>query len=196
MTFHSAPAPATPHLGPVLFTAEQIRVRVDALADEIARDYGPGELAAVAVLKGSFIFLADLARRLSVRGIHLTIDFMSLSSYGAGTAPAGPVQVQPTPPLRATRGPVLLVDDILDTGLTLQTARELLSRNGITNLRTCVLLDKPARRRVPANADYVGFQVENVFVVGYGLDYNDAYRHLPYLAALVAGASRPDRGTA
>lgn len=174
-----------PRLGRILFSADQIRQRLDALAAEIARDYGTGDLAAVAVLKGSFVFLADLARLLSNRGIHLTIDFMTVSSYGTGTASAGTATVREAPGRPLNGQPVLLIDDILDTGLTLQTARDILIRNGAGEVRCCVLLDKPARRRIPSKADYAAFRIEDVFAVGYGLDYNDRFRHLPYLATLV-----------
>ena len=184
-----APSPHPPHgkprLARVLFTADQIRQRLDEVADDIARDYGPTDLVAVAILNGSFIFLADLARLLSVRNIYLLIDFVALSSYGADTASSGRVTLRQdllTIPL--DNRPVLLIDDILDSGLTLQAARALLLERGAGPVRSCVLLDKPARRRVPIVADYVAFRIEDVFAVGYGLDYDNRYRHLPYLAAL------------
>jgi hypoxanthine phosphoribosyltransferase len=189
------PSRGKPHLVGVLFTADQIRLRIDGLASELIRDFGQGDLTAVAVLKGSFVFLADLARALSIRGIHLTIDFMTLSSYGADTATSGHVLIQQAPSLPVTRGPVLLIDDILDTGLTLQAARNLLIEKGATHLRTCVLLDKPARRKVSPGADYAAFQIEDVFAVGYGLDYDNRYRHLPYLAALSFEDAIPSEGS-
>jgi hypoxanthine phosphoribosyltransferase len=181
-----------PGLDNVLYSAEQIRERLEELAAEIARDYGRTDLIAIAILKGSFVFLADLARLLSGRGIHLTIDFMRLSSYGPNTSSSGQVIIREEPAVSVTGHPVLLIDDILDTGLTLQTARRLLLEKGATDVRTCVLLDNPSRRRVSMTADYVGFHIAGVFAVGYGLDHNHRYRHLPYLAALDSEHSAPD----
>lgn len=176
---------AQPRLTGVLFTAEQIRQRLAILAAEIARDYGRTDLIAVAVLKGSFIFLADLARLLSDHGVQLTIEFLELSSYGSGTSSSGQVRMGQDLAGSVAHHPVLLIDDILDTGLTLQTARQLLLEKGASGVRTCVLLDKPSRRQVPITAHYVGFHITDVFAVGYGLDYDNQYRHLPYLASLV-----------
>ena len=173
-----------PHLGPLLFTADQVQHRVEALADDLARDYGPGDLLAVALLKGSFIFVADLIRHLSARKVHPVVDFLALSSYGAGTASQGHVAIRNELSLPVAGRRVLLIDDILDTGHTLQTASRLLVERGASEVRTCVLLDKPSRRIVPITANYVGFQVPNVFVVGYGLDYDNRYRHLPCLTTL------------
>jgi len=172
------------HIQRVLFTAEQIRHRVEALARELIAHYPPGDVIAVAVLKGSFVFVADLARLLAAHDLHLVIDFITLDSYGAGTESSGRVTVRQdiSVPVHGRR--VLLIDDILDTGLSLQTARDLLLTRGAAEVRACVLLDKPARRRVPITADYIGFVVDDVFVVGYGLDFESRYRHLPYLAAL------------
>jgi hypoxanthine phosphoribosyltransferase len=168
----------------VLYTADEIQRRIEQMAITIARDYRPAELIVVAVLKGSFMFLADLVRRLTVHQLPLVIDFVLLSSYGRGAESAGTVQLlhDLSRPVAGRR--VLLVDDILDTGLTLQTARELLIARGAREVRTCVLLDKPFRRRAPVRADYIGFTLENVFAVGYGLDHDGHYRQLPYLAAL------------
>jgi hypoxanthine phosphoribosyltransferase len=175
---------ARPRLGEVLFTADQIRTRLDDLADRIVQDYGQTDLVAVAILNGSFVFLADLARALSVRGLHLTIDFLALASYGGGTVSTERIQVRQAVTIPLEGRTVLLLDDILDSGLTLHTARDLLLGRGVASLRTCVLLDKPSRRRVPIEADYAAFRIGNVFAVGYGLDYDNRYRHLPYLAAL------------
>lgn len=191
----SPAAPATPpprgkpHLARILFTADQIRQRLNGVADEIARDYGQSDLVAVAILNGSFIFLADLARLLSDRNIRLLIDFVALSSYGADTATSGRVTLrQDLLKIPLDNRPVLLIDDILDSGLTLQAAHAMLRERGAGPVRSCVLLDKPARRRVPVSADYVAFHIDDVFAVGYGLDYDNRYRHLPYLAALAFDA--------
>lgn len=166
-----------------LFSASRIRERVDEIAAGIATDFGD-DCRIVAILKGSFVFVADLIRQLSERNVHPVVDFISLSSYGAGTESCGTATVRGELSLSVKGRRVLLIDDILDTGVTLQTARQLLLDNGAADVRTCVLLDKPARRVVPIKADYVGFTIDDVFVVGYGLDHDNRYRHLPYLATL------------
>lgn len=168
----------------ILFSAEQIRRRLNRLANEIDRTCPGRQLVAVAILKGSYVFLADLARLLSARGIHLVIDFLSLSSYGARTSSTGTVNLLHDLSIPLKGKTVLLLDDILDSGLTLQYAVTLLKNKGAQQVITCVLLDKPSRRKTPMTADYVGFKVDNVFVVGYGLDFNNHYRHLPYIARL------------
>jgi hypoxanthine phosphoribosyltransferase len=174
----------TPTLDKELFSAEQIRTRINALADDIARDYGADDILAVSILKGSFVFTADLIRALAGHQVHPLVDFMTLSSYGSSSTSSGKVLLHQELSLPVEGHRVLLIDDILDTGLTLQTARELLIQKGAAEVRTCVLLDKPSRRISPMTADYIGFQIENVFVVGYGLDYNNHYRHLPGLVSL------------
>ncbi|MEI6787225.1 MAG: hypoxanthine phosphoribosyltransferase [bacterium] len=175
---------ATPALDKELFSAEQIRTRINALADDIARDYGADDILAVSILKGSFVFTADLIRALAGHQVHPLVDFMTLSSYGSSSMSSGKVLLHQELSLPVKGHRVLLIDDILDTGLTLQTACKLLLQKGATDVRTCVLLDKPSRRIAPITADYIGFQIEDVFVVGYGLDYNNRYRHLPGLATL------------
>ncbi|MEI6564477.1 MAG: hypoxanthine phosphoribosyltransferase [bacterium] len=174
-----------PDLSHVLFTADQLKQRVNEVADEIARDYGKGEFIAASIMKGSFIFAADLIRCLSDRDVHPVVDFITLSSYGSETSSRGTVTLLNELSLPVAGHRVLLIDDILDTGLTLQTACQLLSGRGATDVRTCVLLDKPSRRSVPISANYCGFQVDDHFIVGYGLDYNNRYRHLPFLTTLI-----------
>lgn len=181
-----------------LFSAGQIRRRLDRLADEITATSRDSELVAVAVLKGSYVFLADLARLLADRDIHLVVDFLGLSSYGAHTSSSGRVGLRHDISIPLKGKDVLLVDDILDSGLTLQYAAALLKKRGARTVRTCVLLDKPSRRRAPVAADYVGFTVKDIFVVGYGLDYDNHYRHLPYIAEMsppAASIRRPATGT-
>ena len=168
----------------ILFSAVQIQERINALADEIAREFGPEEFIAVSIMKGSFVFTADLIRALSVRRARPILDFMTLSSYGAGTTSGGTLSILNELSLPVAGRRILIIDDILDTGLTLQTACRLLSQQGATSVRTCVLLEKPARRTVPIHADYCGFQIANVFIVGYGLDYDNRFRQLPYLTTL------------
>jgi hypoxanthine phosphoribosyltransferase len=175
---------ATPHLGEELFSASEIQTRISALAKDIARDYGTDEILAVSILKGSFVFTADLIRALAGHQLHPLVDFLTLSSYGSDSTSSGKVTLHHELSLPVGGHRVLLIDDILDTGLTLQTACQLLTRQGAKEVRTCVLLDKPSRRVAPIAADYTGFQIEDVFVVGYGLDYNNRYRHLPGLVSL------------
>lgn len=175
---------STPHLDRDLFSADEIRERVEAIAGEIARDFDGGDFLAIALLKGSFVFTADLIRALARHGLHPVVDFLALSSYGAETTSCGTVTLRHELSLPVTGQRVLLIDDILDTGLTLQTACQMLARQGAAEIRTCVLLDKPSRRVAPITADYTGFKIGDVFVVGYGLDYNNRYRHLPGLATL------------
>jgi hypoxanthine phosphoribosyltransferase len=140
------------------------------------------DLVMIGILRGSFMFLADLVRDLNGHGYHPRIDFISLESYGSGTESSGEVMVTKDISLDVADADVLLLDDILDTGRTLCFARDRLLERGARTVRTCALLDKPARRVVPVRADYVGFVVEDVFVVGYGLDYDSRYRELPHIA--------------
>jgi hypoxanthine phosphoribosyltransferase len=165
----------------VLVTADAIRTRIGEIADEIARDYaGRGTLHLIGILKGAFIFLADLTRQLSVPHI---VDFMALSSYGKTATSSGAVRI-----LMDLREPihdkhVMIVEDILDTGNTLRYLSENLLGRKPASLRTCVLLRKQ-RPGPAAEVDYLGFEIPDVWVVGYGLDYADSYRTLPYIAEL------------
>jgi hypoxanthine phosphoribosyltransferase len=177
--------PAAPgHELALLFSADQIRRRIDVMADAMAAELPPGELHCIGILQGSFVFVADLSRALANRGIALVMDFVTLSSYGNGTTPSGTIALKHDLSLPVAGRHVLVVDDILDTGMTLQMLCRLLAERGAASIHTCVLIDKPARRRAPVNADVVGFTVGDVFVVGYGLDHAGRYRHLPCLAAL------------
>ena len=190
MTADRAPRTRTQTLR-TLFTADQIRARVNAMADTLAANLPDGEVLCVALLNGSFIFAADLARALAERDVHPVIDFMTPASYHGSTASSGSVTLRHDLSLPVAGRDVLLVDDILDTGLTLQAVCRLLIERGAASVHTCVLLDKPSRRRVPVTADLVGFVIADVFVVGYGLDYDNRYRHLPYLAALTPDGANP-----
>ncbi|MFH0953183.1 MAG: hypoxanthine phosphoribosyltransferase [Verrucomicrobiota bacterium] len=181
-----APAPANGlrphHIRDVLFTADDIARRVDKLVQEMAA-YCRGEnFAMIGILRGSFMFLADLVRDLYHHDVHPRIDFMTLESYGSGTVSSGTVRITKDIGLDVRGATVLLVDDILDTGRTLAFACQHLRDQGAKTVKTCALLDKPARRAAPFRADYVGFPVEDHFVVGYGLDYDARYRELPYIA--------------
>jgi hypoxanthine phosphoribosyltransferase len=184
--------PAAPgHTLTLLYTADEIRRRIDAMARVLADELPPGELHCVAILQGSFVFVADLARALASRGIALIMDFITLSSYGGGTASSGTITLRHDLALPVAGRHVLVVDDILDTGLTLQSLCRLLVDRGAASIRTCVLIDKPARRRAAVQADTVGFTIGDVFVVGYGLDHGGRYRHLPCLATLAIAPTPP-----
>ena len=167
----------------MLFTRRRIAARVRRLAREIATDLGPDFLMVV-VLKGAFVFAADLARALHAEGARPRLGFLVLSSYGAGTCSAGSIHVLGEMLDDVAGRGVLVIDDILDTGLTLAHARDRLLAHGAAGVRTCVLVDKPARREIPIEADYVGFDVGERFVVGYGIDHAERYRELPYLGVL------------
>ena len=164
----------------VLITEAQLARRVKALARELERDFRGHDLVVVSLLNGTVLFLADLIRQLN---LPLRLDFLGVSSYGAGTASG---ELVLTKELRVDlRGrDVLLLDDILDTGKTLSWVKPRLQALEQRRVRTCVLLDKPERRTFPVQADYVGFEVPNVFVVGYGLDFAERYRNLPFVGVL------------
>ena len=161
----------------VLISEEQIRARIVELAEEIRRDHGPGTpIHFVAVLKGAFIFLADLVRQMKGE---VTCDFIALSSYGAGTQSSGEVRLLKDLDRGLEGRDVVIVEDIVDTGLTLAYLQEILRAREPHSLRTACLLSKPSRRKVDVSVDYVGFTIEDRFVVGYGLDVDERYRHLP-----------------
>ena len=164
----------------ILVREEEIHAGLRRLAEEVTAAFGAGPLTVVSVLKGSCIFCADLIREIP---IPLELAFCSARSYGDDTVAGDLELVFPDAGEIAGRR-VLLVDDILDTGRTLSSVRAELVRQGALEVRTCVLLDKPARRRVSFRADHVGFEVEDVFVVGYGLDYAGRYRNLRYIGCL------------
>lgn len=177
----------------VLFSERRIAARVRQLAAEIARDYPEDPIVIIGILRGSFIFLADLLRALRRRGRRTVIDFLTLRSYGAGTRSSGRVRLAKgfNADVRGQR--VLLVDDILDSGRTVAFARRYLLRRGAAEVRVCALLDKPSRRERPVTAKYVGFTVPDVFVVGYGLDYAGFHRDLPAIAQVTFTDAAPPR---
>lgn len=169
----------------VLLSAEEIQARVRSLAAEILRDVGPDDdLHFVCVLKGAFLFLSDLIRATSRP---VSIDFMALSSYGKGTTSSGEVRLVKDLDSGLEGRNVVIVEDIVDTGLTLSYLQEILRARSPRNLRTACLLSKPSRRMVDVHVDYVGFTIEDRFVVGYGLDFAEQYRNLPYIAVLETG---------
>lgn len=164
----------------VLISEDQIARRISALAREIEKDYAGRDLVIVALLNGTVVFLADLLRRLA---LPLRLDFIGVSSYGAGTESADLVFTKELR-LDVTGRDVLVVDDILDTGKTLSQVMGKLRKLKPRRIKTCVLLDKPSRRIESVTADYVGFEIPNHFVVGYGLDYAERYRNLPFVGVL------------
>ena len=167
----------------VLFSAEEIAARVDALAAEIARTL-PDDLVVVGLLKGAAVFIADLVRALDRAGARPEIEFMRLSSYGTAKESSRQVQLLGNVPAGLAGRPVLLIDDIVDTGRSIAYAAALLRQRGIGDLWTCALLDKPQRREVEVAIDFIGFSIDDVFVAGYGTDYAEKYRHLPYIGVL------------
>ena len=167
-----------------ILTEEQIRAKTREIADRIRVDCPDEEIVVVGLLKGSFMFMADMVRLLHERKIRLQLDFMSVSSYGSGTEPGRLAMTRDITTDIHGRW-VLLMDDILDTGNTLFFVRRHLKQLGPSTVKTCVFLDKPERRRVAFKADYVGFTVPDEFVVGYGLDFDNRFRELPYVAAVV-----------
>jgi hypoxanthine phosphoribosyltransferase len=164
-----------------LFSEEQISKKITHLAAEINRDFQNRTVDVVCVLKGSICFAADLIRRLS---FPLRIHFMQVRSYGSGTESSGTVHLHFSSEFALAGLEVLLVEDIVDTGITLEFVLEHLREKKPASLKTCVLLDKPSRRKVNVRPDYCGFEIDDWFVVGYGLDYNEFGRNLPYLAVL------------
>lgn len=176
---HASSAPDG-HLEPLL-TAEQIAARVRALGAQISQDYAGRSVLLVGILKGAAIFLSDLARALTVDA---TFDFMAVSSYGRGQHSSGVVRLIKDLDESMEGRDVMIVEDILDTGLTLSYLRTLLAERQPASLKIAVLLDKPSRRKVAIEADYTGFVIADEFVVGYGLDCDEHYRNLPDLCIL------------
>ena len=167
----------------LLIGEAEIAARVQALGGEIARTI-PGHFVMVGLLKGAVVFVADLARALDRAGARPEIEFIRLASYGPATKSAGEVWLLGEVPTNIAGRRVLLVDDIVETGRSLAYAVSLLGRSGIAGLWTCTLLDKPKRREVDVRIDFVGFTLSDVFVVGYGLDHAEKYRHLPYIGLI------------
>ena len=166
----------------ILIDKQTIAGRVDELVDDIAAGGRAENLLVVGILKGSFMFLADLMRSFHRHDVHPRIDFLTLSSYGSGTTSSGEVAVIHDIREDIVGADVLLVDDILDTGRTLASTKKLLIERGAESVCTCVLLDKKARRTIEFEADHAGFPIDDHFVVGYGLDYDNLYRELPHIA--------------
>src|ERR1700722_7100270 len=161
-----------------MISAEQIATRVRELGAQITKDYAGRNLVLVCVLKGSFVFAADLMRTID---LPLRVDFLGVRSYGEGTESSGVVQITQDLSRPIANEDVLLVEDIVDTGLTMGHLRDLLRTRQPLSIKICSLLHKPARARVAVKVDYLGFTIEDKFVVGYGLDFAEKYRNLPYI---------------
>jgi hypoxanthine phosphoribosyltransferase len=166
-----------------LISATEIAVRVDALAMKIARTI-PGDFVIVGLLKGAAVFVADLVRALDQAGAKPELEFIRLSSYGRDKESSGKVQMHGDVPAGLARRPVLLVDDIVDTGRSIAFAAAQLRQQRIDDLWTCALLEKPSRREIQVAIDFVGFTIGDLFVAGYGTDYAEKYRHLPYIGVV------------
>lgn len=165
-----------------LFSQAQIASRVQELADQINQTYGKDEpLVAIGILKGSFIFMADLVRAMDR---DVTLDFMALSSYGDATETTGVVRLLKDLDVDIKDKDVIIVEDIVDTGLTLEYLRHYLEQRNPKSVRVATLLDKVSRRQVEMEIDYVGFEIEDGFVVGYGIDYAQKYRNLPWIGII------------
>ncbi|HIT02277.1 MAG TPA: hypoxanthine phosphoribosyltransferase [Candidatus Enterenecus merdae] len=165
----------------VLLSQQALSDRVGELGEQITRDYAGRQVAVASVLRGSYIFMADLTRAIQ---LPITVDFMAVSSYGSGTVSSGQVEIKKDLSDPIEGKDLLLVEDILDSGNTLYYLVDVLRARKPASIRICTLLDKPERRAKPIQADYVGFQIPDAFVVGYGLDYDERYRNLPYIGVL------------
>ena len=165
----------------VLLSEDEIREKVRELGGKITADYKNSNLMLVTVLKGAVVFLADLMRQIDVPA---EIDFMVVSSYGSGVKSSGVVKIVKDLDVPLAGKDILIVEDILDSGLTLSYIKELLESRGPRSIRIATLLDKPSRRKVDLQADYIGFSVPDEFVIGYGLDYDEKYRNLPFVGVL------------
>ncbi len=164
-----------------LLTREEVEKRIKELAKEIEKDYCGKDLLVIGLLKGSIMFMSDLIKEMD---LPVMIDFMSVSSY-SGTTSTGVINVLKDTDISVKDKDVLIVEDIIDTGLTLSHVKKLLEDRGAKSLKICTLLDKPSRRTVEMKGDYVGFEIPDEFVVGYGLDYDQHHRNLPYVGIVV-----------
>ncbi|MDI9524256.1 MAG: hypoxanthine phosphoribosyltransferase [Candidatus Cloacimonadota bacterium] len=168
-------------LAEVLLDEYRIQARVREIGSQIAGEYKDTVSVLIGIMKGGFIFLADLCRSIT---IPLEIDFLAISSYGAETSSSGVVKIRKDIDVDITGRHVIVVEDIVDSGLSLQYIKDYLVKHEPASLKICVLLDKPAAHKQEAKFDYVGFEIGNEFVVGYGLDFKSQYRNLPYIGIL------------
>jgi len=163
----------------ILFTVEEIEATVKRLAGEISQDYHDKHPLLIGVLKGSFMFMADLIRHLN---FPLEVEFITISSYGRGRSTPGEIKVVQGLRSRVRNRDVIVIEDIVDTGLTIAFLLDYLRKKKPASLKLCALTDKPSRRKVPVNIDYLGFTVPNKFIVGYGIDWDEKFRHLPNIS--------------
>lgn len=164
-----------------LLSEEQIQARVREMGAELNREYAGKEVLVIGILKGAFVFCADLLRTLTVP---TQVDFMAVSSYGNATESSGVIKILKDLDTPVEGRHVLLVEDIVDSGLTLRYLKEYLSHQNPASLKVAVLLDKPTRRKTEVAVDYIGFEIPDEFIVGYGIDYAEQYRHLPYIGII------------
>ena len=165
----------------ILYTEEELRRRVKELGAQITADYAGRRPILASVLRGSYIFMADLTRAID---LDVTVDFLAVSSYGAGTVSSGQVEIKKDLSDTIEGRDLIIVEDILDSGNTLYYLMDVLRARRPASIRICALMDKPERRTKPISADYVGFTIPDAFIVGYGLDYAERYRNLPYVGVL------------
>lgn len=162
----------------ILFNSEEINKRVKELGEEISKDYEGNDIVVISLLRGSFIFAADLVRKID---IPVNIDFMTTSSYGHGEVSSGIVEIINDVRTNIKGKNVLIVDDIIDSGHTMKKVVEFINMKEPKSIKICVMLDKPSRRQADIYPDYVGFTIPDVFIVGYGLNYGDYYRNIPHI---------------
>lgn len=165
----------------VLFDEYKIQARVREIGDEISREYQGKNPVFIGILKGGFVFMSDLIRATS---IPINLDFMAVSSYGSGTVSSGIVKIRKDIDIDIKDRDVIIVEDIVDSGLSLAYIKDYLLQHKPASVKICVLLDKPEAHKIDVSFDYVGFNIGNEFVVGYGLDFNERYRNLPYIGIL------------
>ena len=171
-------------LAGTLLSTQEIEARVAQLGAQISADYAGKDVLVVGILKGAFVFCADLIRQMD---LPVQMDFMAVSSYGASTESSGVIRIVKDLEASVEGRHVLLVEDIVDSGLTLRYLREYMERQNPASLRICVLLDKPTRRKTEVKVDYTGFTIPDEFIVGYGIDYAERYRNLPYIGMIGGG---------
>ncbi|MCO4752845.1 MAG: hypoxanthine phosphoribosyltransferase [Bacteriovoracaceae bacterium] len=168
----------------VLISEEDIALRIEALGNAITEEFQGQEVTIICVLKGAFMFCSDLMKKIN---LPVKLDFVALSSYGDGTASSGTVKMEMDLSDSIKDKNVIVVEDIVDTGLTIQTLKQTLEARGPKTIKLASLLFKPSRNKHPVNIDYLGFEIQDKFVIGYGLDYAGRYRELPYIGVLNAG---------
>ena len=168
-------------IGTVLITEEQIKARAKEIGAQISEEFAGEEVMLIGILKGALLWMADVMKSIT---LDCTIDFMACSSYGSSTKTSGVVKINKDLDSDIEGKNVIIVEDIVDSGITLSYLEKYLANRGPKTIKLCTLLDKPAGRRSDVEADYVGFTIPNEFVVGYGLDYNEKYRNLPFIGVL------------